>query len=139
MQFCLGAMYAPATHAVMSLEAWQAAQISDDLRAVLASQINNKGTLQREDFANYWGIPNVIVDEQRYAPIGTNAQARLYRRDHRARARLAQPEMRTFLRNFMLRGGAASLHDPRLVRRGPRPQGLGPREGVLLQQPLRRG
>lgn len=110
MQFCLGAMYAPATHAVMSLEAWQAAQINDDLRAVLASQINNKGTLQREDFASYWGIPNVIVDEQRYTPIGTSAQARLYPAGTIALAHVSpNPEMRTFLRNYMLRGGAAGF------------------------------
>lgn len=110
MQFCLGAMYAPCTHAVMSLEAWQAAQINDDLRAVLASQINNKGTLQREDFGAYWGIPNVIVDEQRYTPINTSAQARLYPAGTIALAHVsANPEMRTLVRNFMMRGGAAGF------------------------------
>lgn len=110
MQFCLGAMYAPATHAVMSLEAWQAAQINDDLRAVLASQSTNGGVLQPQDFANYWGIPNVIVDEQRYTPIGTSAQARLYPAGTIALMHVSpNPEMRTFLRNFMLRGGAAGF------------------------------
>lgn len=108
MQFCLAAMFAPPTHAVMSLEAWQAAQINDDLRAVLASQINNAGTLRREDFAAYWGIPNVIVDEQRVTLIGASTQTRLYPAGTMAILHVsADPEMRTFLRNYMFRSGAS--------------------------------
>ncbi|MDO9020558.1 MAG: major capsid protein [Deltaproteobacteria bacterium] len=108
MQAVLGAMYAPATHAVMSTEAWQAVQINDDMRAVLASQINNKGTLQREDFAAYWGIPNVVVDEQRYTALGATTQSRLYPAGTLAILHVsANPLMRTFVRHFMLRGGAA--------------------------------
>lgn len=110
MQFCLGAMYAPPTHALMSLEAWQAVQINDDMRAVLASQINNKGTLQREDFAAYWGIENVIVDEQRVTLTGATAQSRLFPAGTLAILHVsADTQMRTFLRNFMLRGGAAGF------------------------------
>ena len=110
MQFCLAALYAPPTHAVMSLEAWQAAQINDDLRAVLASQINNAGTLRREDFAAYWGIPNVIVDEQRYTALGATTQSRLYPAATIAILHVsANPEMRTFVRNFMMRGGAGGF------------------------------
>lgn len=110
MQFCLGAMFAPPTHAAMSLEAWQAAQINDDLRAVLASQINNAGTLRREDFGAYWGIQNVIVDEQRVTLLGAAAQTRLYPAGTMAILHVsADSKMRTFLRNFMLRGGAAGF------------------------------
>lgn len=107
MQFCLAAMYAPPTHATLSAEAWHAAQINDELRVVLASQINNAGTLRREDFAGYWGIFNVLVDEQRYTPLGASAQSRLYPPGTLAIHHVsADPEARTFLRNYMVRGGA---------------------------------
>lgn len=108
MQFCLAAMYAPATHAVMGLEAWQAVQINDDMRAVLGTQLGNQGVLRTSDFAQYWGIPNVIVDEQRVTLIGASTQSRLYPADKIALAHVsADREQRTLLRNFMFRSGAA--------------------------------
>ena len=108
MQAVLAAMFAPPTHALMSLEAWQGVQLSDELRAILASQLNNKGLLDPITFGLYFGIPRVIVDEQRYTPLGATAQSRLYDSDKLCLLNVsANPLMRTFLRNYMLRQGAA--------------------------------
>lgn len=111
VQDILAAMQAHPTHAVMSLEAWQAVQNNDDIRAILASQYDNKGLLRPMDFGLYFGIPNVVIDEQRVTLIGASSQTRLYDSDKIAFLHVsADSEMRTFLRNFMLRGGAGGFH-----------------------------
>lgn len=114
----LGAMYAPCTHAVMSLEAWQAAQQNDELRAIVASRLSNDGLLSAMDFGLFFGIENVIIDEQRYTPLGSDAQTRLYPSGTIALLHVnAAQNARTFLRNYMFRQGAGGFvvltwHDP---------------------------
>lgn len=107
MQTMMAAMFAPPTHAVMSLEMWQAAQINVELREILGAFIANKGVLSVEDFALFFGIPNVIVDEQRYTAIGASTLSRLYPSGTLALLAVnASPQSRTFLRNYMFRQGA---------------------------------
>lgn len=107
MLTALSAMYAHCTHAVMSLEAWQAAQMNDQIKAIVASRLlTNEGLLTKMDFGLFFGIENVIIDEQRYTPIGTDTQARLYDSDKISLSHVNPSEMeRTFLRNFMIRSG----------------------------------
>ena len=108
MQFCAAAMMAPWTHAVMSLETWQRAQINAQLRSVLASQLGNQGTLRVSDFGTYFGIPRVVVDEQRVTRIGATAQTRLYVAGTMSLLHVsADPQRRTFARTYALRQGAA--------------------------------
>ncbi len=101
------AMYAPATHAVMSLEMWQAAQQNDELRGIVASRPSNGGLLSPMEFGLFFGIPNVIIDQQRYTAQGAATQSRLYDSDKIALLHVsASPSSRTFLRNYMLRQGS---------------------------------
>lgn len=124
IQTILAAMGAPPTHVVTSFEAWQAVQVNDDLRAILASQMSNKGMLTQADFGLYFGVPEVIIDSQRYTPIGTDTDTRLYDSDKIAFVHVsADPEMRTFLRRFVLRGGNGGYYtltwfDPKYGQRG---------------------
>lgn len=106
----LGAMYAPCTHAVMSLEAWQAAQQNDELRAIVASRLSNDGLLSAMDFGLFFGIETVIIDEQRYTAAGASTQSRLYDSDKIALLHVnPSPNARTFLRNYMFRQGAGGF------------------------------
>jgi hypothetical protein len=120
----LAAMYAPATHAVMSLEMWQAAQQNDELRGIVASRLSNEGLLTARDFGLFFGIPNVVIDEQRYTAAGAATQSRLYDSDKIALLHVnASPSSRTFLRNYQLRQGSngfvvLSWYDPARGNKG---------------------
>lgn len=107
MQAMMGALFGPVTHAVMSLEMWHAAQQNEQLRAILAGFMGNQGVLRTRDFALFFGIPNVIIEEQRVTLYGASALTRLYDADKLSLLSVSDdPEMRTFARNYMLRTGA---------------------------------
>ncbi len=110
MQDAIAAMTAPPTHAVMSLEVWQGAQSNDDLKAILASQYNNKGLLGPLDFALYFALEEVIISRRNYTPIGASTESRVYGTSHVSLQHVSSdPEARTFMRNFVLRQGTGGL------------------------------
>ncbi len=110
MQATLGALFGPVTHAQMSLEAWQAVQQNEFLQGILSGYAGNQGVIRVIDFAMFFGIANVHVDEQRYTPAGASALSRLYDSDKIALLSVsARPDSRTFLRNFMFRQGAGGF------------------------------
>lgn len=104
--YCLEQIPGQVTHCVMSDLVWHGAQVNDDLRAILSSQLENQGLLRPMDFGLYFGIPNVLI---------TNAD---YRTDAGVRTRLwsttgvwlgvvdERRDRRTFCRTFRLRQGA---------------------------------
>lgn len=107
MQAVLAAILGPPTHAVMSLEAWQAVQQNEFLQGVLSGYTGNAGFMRVQDFAMFFGIANVHVDEQRYTAMGASALSRLYDSDKMAILSVnPSPDSRTFLRNYMFRQGA---------------------------------
>lgn len=110
MQATLGALFGPVTHAQMSLEAWQAVQQNEFLQGILSGYAGNQGVIRVIDFAMFFGIANVHVDEQRYTAAGASALSRLYDSDKIALLSVsARPGSRTFLRNFMFRQGAGGF------------------------------
>lgn len=110
MQATLGALFGPVTHAQMSLEAWQAVQQNEFLQGILSGYAGNQGVIRVMDFAMFFGIANVHVDEQRFTAIGASALSRLYDSDKIALLSVsARPDSRTFLRNFMFRQGAGGF------------------------------
>ncbi len=107
MQACLAAILGPPTHAVMSLEAWQAVQQNEFLQGVLSGYTGNSGFMRVQDFAMFFGIANVHVDEQRYTAQGASSLSRMYDADKLAILSVnPSPDARTFVRNYMFRQGA---------------------------------
>lgn len=110
MQAVLGALFGPVTHGQMSLEAWQAVQQNEFLQGILSGYAGNQGVIRVVDFAMFFGIANVHVDEQRYTAIGASSLSRLYDSDKISLLSVsARPDSRTFLRNYMFRQGAGGF------------------------------
>lgn len=110
MQDIIAAARAPLTHGVMSLEVWQAAQNNDELKAILASQINNKGLLDPMTFALYFGLDEVHINRGQKVASGATSLTRIYGTASIALVHVSSdPEARTFLRNFVLRQGSNGL------------------------------
>lgn len=63
MHTAMEAIPAQITHAVMSDQVWHAAVENADIKAIVASQLNNKGLLTPMDFALYFGIANVLISK----------------------------------------------------------------------------
>lgn len=109
----LGAMEAitgvDVTDAVMSDLVWHAAVQNDLLKAILASQYNNEGLLQRADFGLYFGIKNVRVSKA----VKKNAAGNRVRIWGDGAVWLgyvdATPGALTFARSFRLRQGAGGF------------------------------
>ena len=63
MHTALEAIPAEVTHAVLSDVTWHAAQQNSEIKAIVASQLNNNGLLSPMDFGLYFGIPNVLIQK----------------------------------------------------------------------------
>jgi hypothetical protein len=94
------------THTVMSDIVWHAAQQNAALKAILASQLDNKGLLRPMDFGLYFGIPNVIITKADYRD-DTGARKRLWSETNLWMGSVNPGrDRRTFCRTFRLRQGA---------------------------------
>ena len=106
MQAMIAAMIAFPNVSMFSLEAWQAVQANDVMRAILASQLGNEGMLQPMDWSLYWGIRRTLVAENRYKVPGSATLQRVYPTTAFAILHVnPTPSARTFAKNFVRRGG----------------------------------
>jgi len=109
-QDAIAGSVAPPTHAVFSLETWQAAQANDDFRAIVGTRTDNVGLMASDAFALYWGLESVQISRRQYIPSGTSTLTRLYGTSNVAFVHVSRDEAaRTFMRNFQLRQGAGGV------------------------------
>lgn len=107
MHAMLAAMLVFPNTSVFSLEAFQAVQANDTMRAILASQLSNDGILRPADWSRYWGIARTLISESRTKAQGSATLARIYPTTSFSLLHVnASEQARTFAKNFTLRGGA---------------------------------
>lgn len=110
MHAVIAAMDAPPTHAVFSLETWQATQQNMELREMLLSQPNNGGLLAAGDFGMYFGIPNVVVNRGQYMAVGGSSMSRVVSDTALAILHVSpDPQRRSFARQIRMRNGANGI------------------------------
>lgn len=110
MLTALEAIPADVTHAVMSDVTWHAAQQNADLKAILASQLNNEGLLRPMDFGLYFGIPNLLIQKSFYKDATTGTVSRIWGSSGIVLARIDErPASLTLARTFRLRQGAGGF------------------------------
>jgi len=110
MHAVIAAMDAPPTHAVFSLETWQAAQQNMELREMLLSHPANGGLLAAGDFGMYFGIPNVVVNRGQYMAAGGSSMSRIVSDTALAILHVnADPQRRAFARQIRMRNGANGI------------------------------
>lgn len=107
MQAMIAAADAPFTHAVFSIETFQAAQSNTSLREILLSHPTNAGLLTAGDFGMYFGIPNVVVNRGQYMAAGGTSMSRICSTTALALLHVnADPRRRSFARQIRMRDGA---------------------------------
>jgi hypothetical protein len=106
MLTAVAAIKAAPTHAVMSLEVYQAIALNDELRAILSS--THEGLIDPDEFALYFGIMESIVNRGEYASAAApTTMTRILSTASLALIHAnSDPSMRTFLRQYRLRQGA---------------------------------
>lgn len=110
MQAMIAAADAPFTHAVFSIETFQAAQAAVELREILLSHPSNAGLLTAGDFGMYFGIPNVVINRGQYMPAGGTSMSRICSTTALALLHVnADPRRRAFARQIRMRDGANGI------------------------------
>ncbi len=110
MHAVIAAMDAPPTHAVFSLETWQATQQNMELREMLLSHPGNGGLLAAGDFGMYFGIPNVVVNRGQYMAVGGSSMSRIVSETALAILHVnPDPQRRSFARQIRMRNGANGI------------------------------
>jgi len=124
MHAIIAAMDAPPTHAVFSIETWQAAQQNMELREILLSHPNNGGLLRAGDFGLYFGIPNVVVNRGQYMAAGGSSMSRIVSTTALAILHVnADPARRAFARVVRMRQGANGIVTTTWFDKAPGVQG----------------
>lgn len=110
MHAVIAAMEAPPTHAVFSIETFQAAQQNAALRELLLSHPGNAGLIGAGDFGMYFGIPNVIVNRGQYMATGGSSMSRICSTTALAILHVnASPRARSFARQIRMNDGANGI------------------------------
>lgn len=124
MHTVFAAMDAPPTHAVFSIETFQAAQQNAALRELLLSHPGNGGLLGAGDFGMYFGIPNVIVNRGQYMATGGSSMSRIVSTTALAILHVnADPRRRSFARTIRMRQGANGIVTTNWFDKAPGVQG----------------
>lgn len=94
------------THCVVSDIVWHTIQQNSDIKAIVASQLDNKGLLRPMDFCLYFGIQNLLISKADYRD-DTDARKRLWSETNLWMGSINPGrDRRTFCRTFRLRQGA---------------------------------
>lgn len=122
--YCMENIDAPVTDTVMSDLMWHAAQQNAQLKAILASQFDNKGVLRPADFSLYFGIPNFHISRAEYIAKGASARSRIWSTSAVMLFNVNSNEQeRTFARTHRLNIGAGGFmtqtwFDPKVGEQG---------------------
>lgn len=109
MLTAIEAMRVECTHVVMSDVVWHAVQQNAAIKAILASQFDNKGLLRTADFGLYFGVPNVMVTKAEYEN-SSGARKRIWSEADLILLNVNDaPDERTFARTFRLNQGAGGF------------------------------
>lgn len=125
MQAMIAAADAPFTHAVFSIETFQAAQSNAALREILLSHPSNAGFLTAGDFGMYFGIQNVVVNRGQYMAVGGSSMSRICSTTALALLHVnADPRRRSFARQIRMRNGANGMVVTTWFDRSPGVRGM---------------
>jgi hypothetical protein len=122
--YCQENIDAPVTDMVMSDLMWHAAQQNAQLKAILASQFDNKGVLRPADMSLYFGVPNFHISRAEYIAKGATTRSRIWSTGSVMLFNVNSSEQeRTFARTHRLNIGAGGFStqtwfDPKVGEQG---------------------